>query len=118
MIHEYKVGETVIITQRGCRSRKRVGEVQEITKAGNIRVDGVLYNKTGQQKGQDILWGSRISPATAEELEEVRREEVIRKCRDRINSLTEKEGLLTYELAVKLMDALKDYRRGGKSNDT
>ena len=74
MTHEYKIGETVIVTQRGCRSRKKIGKVQEITKAGNIRVDGILYNKLGTQRGSDSFWGSWIKPATAEEIEEIRHE--------------------------------------------
>ena len=112
MIHEYKIGETVIVTQRGCRSRKKIGKVQEITKAGNIRVDGILYNKLGTQRGSDSFWGSWIKSATAEEIEEIRHEGVIQRCRDKMNDLTEKEGLLTYELAVKILESI-----GGDKND-
>lgn len=114
MIHEYKIGETVIITQRGCRSRKSVGKVQEITKAGNVRVDGILYNKSGEQRGGDIWWGNWIKPATAEEIEEVRKERIVQRCRDKMNDLTQKEGLLTHELAVKILEIIE---KGGK-NDT
>lgn len=113
MTHEYKIGETVI-TQSGYRSRKKMGKVQEITKAGNIRVDGILYNKLGTQLGSDSFWGSWIKPATAEEIEEVRHERIVQRCRDKINDLTEKEGLLTYELAVKILEIIE---KGGK-NDT
>ena len=112
MIHEYKIGETVIVTQRGCRSRKKIGKVQEIAKAGNIRVDGILYNKLGTQRGSDSFWGSWIKSATAEEIEEIRHEGVIQRCRDKMNDLTEKEGLLTYELAVKILEII-----GGDKND-
>lgn len=113
MIHEYKIGETVIITQRGSRSRKSIGKVQEITKAGNIRVNGILYNNMGTQRGGDAFWGSWIKPATAEEIEEIRHEGFVQRCRDKMNYLTQKEGLLTYELAVKILEIIE---KGGKND--
>lgn len=115
MTHEYKVGDAVIITQRGHINRKRIGKIQEITKAGNIRVDGILYNKHGEERGGDIWWGSWISPATVEEVEKIRREEVVQRCRNKMNDLTKKEGALTYELAVKILEII---REGGGKNDT
>lgn len=113
MIHEYKVGEPVIVRWGGFNKNERIDKVLEITKAGNVRVGRVLYNKYGVQRGGDKC-GACIRPASAEDVERLRHDKVILDCRLAMNALANGRAELSYELATKILEVI---RKGGK-NDT
>lgn len=108
MIHEYKVGETVIVTFGSIATRsERLDKVLEITKAGNVRVGRTLYNKYGVQRGGDCWNSSTIKPASAEDVERLRHDKVIRDCRLSMNALANSRAELSYELATKILEVIR-----------
>lgn len=112
MTHEYKVGETVIVNSGSFAARsERLDKVLEITKAGNVRVGRVLYNKYGIQRGGDCWSSSTIKPASAKDIERLRHDKVIRDCRLSMNALANGRAELSYELAMKILEVIRKGRK-------
>lgn len=107
MIHEYKVGETVIVQHGGFNKAERLDKVLEITKAGNVRVGSTLYNKYGVQRGGDCWNSAIIKPASAEDVERLRHNKVIGDCRVAMNMLANGRAELSYELATKILEVIR-----------
>lgn len=112
MIHEYKIGETVIVRWGGFNKNERLDKVTEITKAGNVRVGRTLYNKYGVQRGGDCC-GAYIRPATSEDVERLRHDKVILDCRIAMDALANGRAELYYELATKILEVI---RKGGRND--
>lgn len=58
MLTKVKKGDKICLSERG---KKRISVVEDITPAGNIKVEGYLYNpKTGRLKSSDPYATNRI----------------------------------------------------------
>lgn len=69
-----KAGDAVFVCGRFGRSLCRV---EKITPKGFIKVAGTLYTKAGFQRGSDGWDFTSIRPASAEEIEQYRKEKFI-----------------------------------------
>lgn len=75
-IENLKVGDNVFVNRRGGCSLRRV---EKITPAGNIKVNGLLFNANGQERGGDVWSKSFLSEATPEEIKSFRERLTIQK---------------------------------------
>ena len=98
--HEWKVGEYVLIAN-GFFDISKLGKVEQITKAGNIKVDDTIYYPSGRERTSNSFYVNWIRPITDEEANEFRKKEIehkyILKIKDKIQKCE-----LTYEQATKI----------------
>ena len=99
-----KEGDKVIINGRYSRS---VRTVEKITPAGNIKVNGLLFNKNGIERNGDTWSKFWLSEATPFEVTEITRNAVISKAR----SLMKETTKLTFEQAQKIIAILTEKGR-------
>lgn len=98
-----KVGDIVFVTGRFGRS---LHQVEKITPKGFIKVAGTLYTKDGYQRGSDGWTFTSIHPASAEEIEQFKKEKFIAAVVRKLHSVSE----LQYEQAVEINNLL--FERG------
>ena len=94
-----KVGDYVFMSWRMGTSLRKV---EKITPKGNIKVNGILFNKDGSERGGDV-WSKRyLSKATSEAIKSFREELTIKKA---INLMREIKSI-TIEQANKIIELL------------
>lgn len=104
-LEELKVGDKVFVCGR---FYKALSEVEKITPAGFIKVDGILYDKHRSQRGGGIN-GLIIIKATDSAIEEFKREVFTNNTLRELHSLKE----ISYEQAVKIRDILNPVIKQG-----
>lgn len=75
-IKDLKVGDKVIISNVYAT---RIGVVEKITPAGNIKANRVLFNPNGRERGGDIWACSHLRRATPEAIKKIEDQEIINK---------------------------------------
>ena len=100
-IENLKVGDKVFINWRGGCSLRTV---EKITPAGNIKVNGTLFNANGQERGGDVWSKSYLSEATPEEINSFRERMTIKKA----FILMKETKKITIEQAEKIIDLLTE----------
>ena len=100
-LENLNVGDKVIVKSRhGCK----VATVDNNTKAGNIKVDGVIYTPNGTVRGADVWDTTFIYKATPENIEAVRQKAKIVEALRLMHSTTS----ITFEQAEKICEILKN----------
>ena len=94
------VGDKVIVQSEW--NRRKVSRVEKITPSGAIRVDGVLFNEYGEEKGR--YGTSRIYEATEARLEIVKKEQFTKSVLKRMNN----QSSLNYNMAVAINNILEN----------
>lgn len=102
-----KVGDFVFVNGR---FRRSLHQVEKITPKGFIKVNGSLYTKRGWVRGGDSFAFATIQPASAEEIEQFRKEKLVADVIEKMHSVTE----LSYEKAVAINGILFDGEQGEK----
>ena len=101
-LKDLKVGDRVLVSGR--YNGGIIAPIEKITPKGSIRVRGTLFNSdTGYEKGGDIWSTSRIQAITPKIEEDVKRRRTIYTAQRLIKST-----VITYEKAVKIIEALKE----------
>ena len=75
-IENLKVGDYVFVS---CRMGTSLRKVEAITPKGNIKVNGMIFNKNGSERGGDVWSKCYLSEATSEEIKSFREELTIKK---------------------------------------
>ena len=75
-IENLKVGDYVFMSWRMGTSLRKV---QKITPKGNIKVNGILFNRDGSERGGDIWSKCYLSEATPEAIKSFREDLTIKK---------------------------------------
>ena len=99
-IKNLKVGDYVFMSWRMGTSLRKV---EKITPKGNIKVDGVLFNKDGSERGGDVWNKCYLSEATPEAIKSFREELAIKKA---IKLMREIKSI-TIEQANKIIEVLE-----------
>lgn len=98
-IENLKVGDYVFVSWRMGTSLRKV---QKITPKGNIKVNGIMFNKNGSERGGDV-WSNRyLSEATPEAIKSFRDEITIKKA----IKLMREIKTITLEQANKIIELL------------
>lgn len=71
-----KVGDKVIVS---CRMGDVIRTVEKITPAGNIKVNGTLFNSNGLERGGDTWNMTYLHEATPEAVQKVTNKNIIQK---------------------------------------
>ena len=100
-IKNLKVGDYVFVFWRGGRALKKV---EKITPAGNIKVNGILFNDSGMERGGDTWSRSYLAEATQEEITSFRKELTIQRALRLMHETKE----VTLEKALKIIEILED----------
>lgn len=95
-IKDLKVGDKVIVSSL---YRKSVGTVEKITPAGNIKVNGILFNSNGWERGGGAWDRSYLSKATPENIEIIKQESTIAKAKKLMRETTN----ITFEQAKSIV---------------
>ena len=75
-IENLKVGDYVFVSWRMGTSLRKV---EAITPKGNIKVNGMIFNKNGSERGGDVWSKCYLNEATPEEIKSFREELTIKK---------------------------------------
>ena len=75
-IENLKVGDYVFV---GWRTGTSLRKVEKITPKGNIKVNGIMFNKNGSERGGDVWSKCYLSEATPEAIKSFREEKTIKK---------------------------------------
>ena len=102
-IEALKPGDNVIISSM---YGARIGTVEKITPAGNIKAGGLLFNKSGREKGGDVWHSCKLNEATDESLREINEHEIIANVLSKMRQINS----LTYDQAEKILEILKDVK--------
>lgn len=100
-IKNLKVGDYVFVFWRGGRALRKV---EKITPAGNIKVNGILFNDNGTERGGYTWSRSYLAEATQEEITSFREELTIKKAIRLMHETKE----ITLEKALKIIEILGD----------
>lgn len=98
-IKDLKPGDKVFIDYHNGRGLRTV---EKITPAGNVKVNGLLFDQYGRQRGGDTWSRCYLSEATPEEIENFRKETIIQKAL----SLMKKTTKLSAEQAEAIIKLL------------
>ena len=98
-IENLKVGDYVFVSWRMETSLRRV---EKITPKGNIKVNGIMFNKNGSERGGDVWSKCYLSEATPEAIKLFQEEITIKKA---IKLMREIKSL-TIEQANKIIELL------------
>ena len=99
-IKNLKVGDLVFVNYRfGTYLRK----VEKITPKGNIKVNGVLFNSSGHERGGDIWNKGCLSEATPEAIKSFREKQIIKHA----ITLMRETKKITLEQAEKIIKVLE-----------
>ncbi len=79
-----KEGDTVIMTRRFF---EKICKVEKITPTGLIKVNGILFNKSGIQRGGDTWSKYYLHEATPERVKKIKDNAIIRKAFDLMNTI-------------------------------
>ena len=71
MNHNFKVGDKVLLYNR---YRRKITTVEKITPKGFVKVDGILFNSNGAERGGSTYESYRIEPITNEREQELKQE--------------------------------------------
>lgn len=97
MNHNFEVGDKVLLYNQ---YRRKITTVKKITPKGFIKVDGILFNSNGAERGGDIYRSYRIEPITDEREQELRREFFISNTKKKLKEFDFNN--ITYEQACKI----------------
>lgn len=98
-IENLKVGDLVFVNWRMGTSLRKV---EKITPKGNIKVNGIMFNKNGFERGGDVWSKCYLSEATPEEIKSFQEEITIK------NAIKLMRGIktITLEQANKIIELL------------
>jgi hypothetical protein len=97
MEHNFKEGDKVLLYNQ---YRRKITTVEKITPKGFVKVDGILFNSNGTERGGDIYGLYHIEPITDEREQELRREFLISNTKKRLKEFNFSN--ITYEQACKI----------------
>lgn len=98
-IKNLKVGDLVVVSSRTFAA---VRKVEKITPSGLIKVNGILYNNNGCERGGDICSRNYLREATPELIDEIRIKSTIRKAYNLMQSAKN----ITFEQATEIIKIL------------
>lgn len=98
-VKNLKVGDLVFVAGRW---GKQLRKVENITKAGNIKVNGILFNSSGYERTRDVWNRVNLEEANEESITEYRNELLIKKA----HKLMSEAKIITIEQAVKIIEIL------------
>lgn len=98
-IKELKAGDIVVVCSRTSRA---VRKVEKITPSGLIKVNGILYNKNGCERGGDTWSRYYLAEATPELINQIRIESTISKAYKLMRDATG----ITFEQATEIIKIL------------
>jgi len=110
MNDNFKVGDKVLLYNQYLR---RITTVEKITPKGFIKVDGVLFNSNGTERGGDIYGSYRIEPITDEREQELRREFFVSSTKKKLKEFNFNN--ITYEQACKIALLLNELETTNES---
>lgn len=99
-IKNLKVGDKVFVCWRMGRALRTV---EKITPKGNIRVNGILFNTDGSERGGDIWSKSFLAEATPGAIKNFNEKLIIQKAK----KLMESTKTITLDQANKIIDILE-----------
>lgn len=99
-IKNLKVGDKVFVCWRMGRSLRTV---EKITPKGNIKVNGILFNTDGSERGGDVWSKSFLAEATPDAIKSFNEKLIIQKAKKLMSATKE----LTLEQANKIIDILE-----------
>lgn len=109
-IENLKVGDYVFVSWRMGTSLRKV---EKITSKGNIKVNGILFNKNGAERGGDVWSKYYLNEATPEAIKSFHEELTIKKA---IKLMREIKSI-TIEQANKIIELLAHpTEKGGDDN--
>lgn len=100
-----EVGDAVVV--RSSWNNSYLSKVERITPKGAIRVNGILYDEYGREKGSNVWNRSHITKATEEDVKQIEEEKFITLTLVKLRKIKE----LSYEQAVEIERVLRDERR-------
>ena len=103
-IENLKVGDYVFVSWRMGKSLRKV---EAITPKGNIKVNGMIFNKNGAERNSDVWSKCYLGEATPETMKSFREELTIKKA---IKLMREIKSI-TIEQANKIIELLDDMRK-------
>ena len=83
-IENLKVGDYVFVSWRMGTSLRKV---EKITPKGNIKVNGIIFNKNGSKRGGDVWDTCYLSEATPEAIKSFQDEITIKKATNKLKNL-------------------------------
>ena len=98
-IENLKVGDYVFV---GWRMGTSLRKVEKITPKGNIKVNGIMFNKNGLERGGDVWDKCYLHEATPEAIKEFQNEITVKKA---IKLMREIKSI-TIEQANKIIELL------------
>lgn len=98
---DLKAGDKVFVRYNGSTL---LSCVEKVTPKGFVKVNGILYDYDGYQRGGDSWYKSRIELATEEMILEYTREEFVRATIKKMREVTK----ITYEQAVAINAILSE----------
>ncbi len=97
MEHNFKEGDKVLLYNQ---YRRKITTVEKITPKGFVKVDGVLFNSNGTERGGNIYGLCRIEPITDEREQELRKEFFVSNTKKKLKEFDFNN--ITYEQACKI----------------
>ena len=98
-IENLKVGDYVFVSWRMGTSLRKV---EKITPKGSIKVNGIMFNKNGCERGGDVGGKCYLSEATPEEIKSFQEETTVRNA----IKLMREIKTITFEQANKIIELL------------
>lgn len=106
-LQNLKVGDKVFVV---CRTGTYLRTVDKITPKGNIKVNGIMFNSNGTERGGDLWNRCSLSEATPEELKIFNEKLIIKKALTLMHN-TAKITLEQAHTIIKLLE--KPTKKGG-----
>lgn len=110
MSKNFKVGDKVLLYNR---HRRKITTVEKITPKGFIKVDGVLFNSNGTERGGDAYESYRIEPITDEREQELKRDFFVSNTKKKLKEFNFNN--ITYEQACKIAILLNELKATDES---
>ena len=102
-VKNLKVGDLVFVVGRW---GKQLRKVENITKAGNIKVNGILFNSSGYERTRDTWNRVNLEEANEESIKEYRNDLLIKKA----HKLMSEAKKITIEQALKIIKILGEQK--------
>lgn len=110
MSDNFKVGDKVLLYNQ---YRRKITTVEKITPKGFVKVDGVLFNSNGTERGGNTYGSYLIEPITGEREQELRREFFISNTKKKLKEFDFNN--ITYEQACKIALLLNELETTNES---
>lgn len=110
MSDNLKAGDKVLLYNQ---YRRKITTVEKITPKGFIKVDGILFNSNGAERGGSIYGSYHIEPVTDEREQELRREFFVNNTKKRLKEFDFNN--ITYEQACKIALLLNELKATNES---